>query len=459
MHDAINIRDWQKDSSREPVVRIGIVLDEDALTTIHLEILDADYRVHREAGASETWRGVSVSARLAGSAVALGIGDGPEQSAGAWRLVPSESAPVHRGQGVLVRGVVAGRGFHWQKCVDQTLCGTIELRPGRQGVVLINELPLEQYLAGVITAEMSGDCPVEFLKAQCVVARSWLLAFSEPKHETDPFDRCNDDCCQRYQGTGGLSSAALEAVSSTRGLALIDVHGNVVDANYSKSCGGISEPPETVWGRPKPGLAAIVDAPPDSPDRRFLPVTDDNLDEYLDGEWLSRTDIYCSPNVVSEDELGRYLGRVDETGKYFRWTTSFHRAELEELLRAKLPEAKDLARLRELKVTARGPSGRASQVDVHFGDHAGKRRRVRVLGEYRIREVLHPKFLYSSAFAVRTERDAAGRPTTITLRGAGWGHGAGLCQIGALGMALTGISGERICRHYFPDAVLKRVYD
>jgi peptidoglycan hydrolase-like amidase len=361
--------------------------------------------------------------------------------------------------GVLVRDVVVGRGFHWQKRIDQTLAGALELLPGRRGVVLVNELPLEEYLAGVITAEMSGACPLDFLKAQCLVARSWLLAMTEPKHDSDPFDRCNDDCCQRYQGTGELNATALEAVRLTRGRVLLDPSGGVLDANYAKCCGGVSETPRTVWGVDKPGLAPIVDAPVGAGERRFFPITEENLGEYLDGDWLRTTRIYCSPNVVPPDAIARYLGRVDEIGDYFRWTARYERRKLEELLIEKLPEARELATLRELRVTKRGVSGRAHAVDVQWEDESGSLVDGCLDSEYRIREALHRKFLYSSAFAVRTERDADDRIKTVTLRGAGWGHGVGLCQIGALGMALSRIDFESICRHYYPKAGLATVYE
>jgi len=466
------------DAEQEPVLRVGVVLAEDGIATLEMRVPDEGYVLDGGQDATgRSVRGAVLRARLVEEAIGLSVDGGPLQTASMWSIAPERSRPPARGGGVLVRGVVAGRGFHWQKRVDQTLTGRIELRTGRGGLVLVNELPLEPYLAGVITAEMSGACPAEFLRAQCIVARSWLLAFTERKHDAEPFDRCNDDCCQRYQGTGDLSDAALDAVDSTRGLVLVAPDGRVVDANYSKSCGGVSELPEHVWGVHKPGVGALVDAPAGSAARRFLPVTEENLDDYLDGDWLARTDVYCSPNVVPEEEFGRYLGRVDEAGHYFRWTITYAREQLEELLRRKLPEAFSLARLCDLRVTKRGVSGRATEIAIAFDTAAGERREIRVADQYRIRQILHEKFLFSSAFAVRIERanavpdtppvpdpakrsQAPGHPDirTVTLRGAGWGHGVGLCQIGALGMALRGIDSGRIVRHYFPDAALRRVY-
>jgi len=453
------MRQWTRDCQREPIVRVGVILEEDAQALVRLltpdqsYLLGVDHQPPQELGPR-----AELSLALNGDALTLRVGHGPPGTAGCVRLWAATPVPLTPGAGVLVRDVVAGRGFHWQKRIDQTLAGTLELRPARGGVVLINELPLEDYLAGVITAEMSGACPTDLLKAQCVVARSWLLAMTEPKHRDQPFDRCNDDCCQRYQGTGDLSSAALFAVRDTRGLVLQAPTGDVLDANYAKSCGGISETPVAVWGLDKPGISPIVDAPPDAPERRFFPVTEANLDEYLNGEWLKTTQCYCSPNVVPIDQIGRYLGRVDTTDNYFRWTVRYARQELEDLLRAKLPEARELAELRDVHVRARGASGRAYAVTVEWIDTRGAPVTVRLDSEYRIRQVLHPRFLYSSAFAVRAEWDERGTLRSITLRGAGWGHGVGLCQIGALGMALCGLDYETICRHYYPKSRLARVY-
>jgi len=454
-----SIRTWTLAAHSEPTVRIGMILDEDACDVVRLRI---------PAGTSELCTGTAALARLgaadtlevrcAAGGVSAQLPSGTPATGPLLRLQPVAAASLAPGAGVFVHDIVAGRGFHWQKSIDQTLGGTLELRPGPRGVVLINELPLEDYLAGVITAEMSGACPADLLKAQCVVARAWLLAMTEPKHTDDPFDRCNDDCCQRYQGTGDLSPTALAAVRDCRGEVLLTPTGEVLDANYAKSCGGISETPVAVWGMEKPGISAIIDAPEGDPVHGFFPVTAENLDAFLDGPWVANTRCFCSPHVVSVADIGRYLGRVDTSDDYFRWTVRYERQELEELLRTKLPGAKDIRELLDLRVRARGVSGRAYSVEVEFHDSGKDRVRCRIDSEYRIRQVLHAKFLYSSAFAVRPERDSGGRLVAITLRGAGWGHGVGLCQIGALGMALCGHDYATICRHYYPRAQLTKAY-
>lgn len=456
MSHAPGLKDWDLSCNRQPMVRVGIVLDCDESQSIDMGIPDAGFQLGESEADHQPVCGSIRFSRRSGKVLAR-IGDAAEQPADVWRLTGPQQGELHRGDGVLVRGVVAGRGFHWQTRIDQRLCGSLEVRCGAKGLILINTLPIESYLAGVITAEMSSQCPAEFLKAQCVAARSWMLAATDPTHDKDPFDRCNDDCCQRYQGTLDLSDAAISAVRDTHGLVLL-AGGGVVDANYSKSCGGVSELPEHVWGKAKAGVTMAVDAPPGSHAHRFAPVAEADLEEFLTGSWLTDTDIYCSPNVVPPAEFRKYLGPVDVGGSYFRWTQEYKRQELESLLARVAPEGKQLSRLVDLHVLERGVSGRVSRLEVLFETATGRRDSFVLPSEYAIRKALHASCLYSSAFIIRTDRDSSGAITSVTLHGAGWGHGAGLCQIGALGMALKGRACPEILSLYFPEARLQNVY-
>jgi len=456
--DAPDIRTWRTTTGREPVVRIGVVLDADDMKVINLETPDEVYELRGRGCPTRTLRRSRVEARLSDNSVLVRVDNGTLERAPFWRIVPQADQPIVCGAGARVRDIVAGRGFHWRKTIDQHLTGVLELRPARHGLILVNEIALEPYLAGVITAEMGAECPAEFLKAQCVVARSWLLALTEKMHEGEPFDRCNDDCCQRYQGTDELGDAAIAATTGTRGQALLDAQGAVVDANYSKCCGGVSELPEHVWGDPKSGLSSIVDAPAGGREHRFSPVTSDVFQEYLSGAWLKDTKVFCSPNIVRPRDFARYLGRVDETADYFRWTIELSRAQVEEAIRAHVPEAIGFERLHDLRVASRGVSGRAITLDLEYVDSGGAHHTFTLPTEYRIRQALHPGFLFSSAIAIDIQRDAAGVPGKFTYRGAGWGHGAGLCQIGALGMGLCGSNHAAILKHYFPSTRLAQVY-
>jgi stage II sporulation protein D len=285
---------------------------------------------------------------------------------------------------------------------------------------------------------------------------------TEEKHPGLPIDRCNDDCCQRYQGTSFLTERALEAVGSTRGQAIFDSRGGILDANYSKSCGGIIEAPEFLWGNPKPGQRAAIDAPAGSATGRFLPVTEENLSDYLQGSWLQSCDVFCSPSVVPEHDLPRYLGGVDEGGHYFRWQIRYQREDLERLLREKVfnrqGRSGTLSQLTGLVPMRRGHSGRVIELAVHYLNPIGSPSVHTIQDQYHIRDALHEKFLFSSAFDVRVERNDRGVATVFTLAGAGWGHGAGLCQIGALGMALRGYHAGQIVRHYFEGVELRACY-
>jgi stage II sporulation protein D len=455
---------WTPEAGVEPRLRVGVVLPSDQMRSIRLTIPDVPYRLMLDGRASQTPPAGAAEVVCEGQRVRFRTDGEVSEPAHVVGLVPAHDPPLERGAGVEVRGVLTGRGFHWQKRTHFRIPGAIEFRVADEHLLVVNELPLEQYLACVVTSEMSGACPLEFLRSQVLVARAWVLVHTEDKHPGLPIDRCNDDCCQRYQGTTFLTPSALEAVRSTRGQAIFHAGGGIIDANYSKSCGGIIEAPELVWGVHKPGQRSAVDAPKGSAMGRFLPVTQEKLSEYLDGPWLARTDCFCSPNIVPEGELPRYLGGVDVGGRYFRWTLRYNREDLEQVLLDKVfcrqdpsaPEA--LGTLTDLRPIRRGNSGRVIEMAVHYLDPMGNPQVHTITDQYRIRDSLHEKFLYSSAFDVRIERDGEGIPARIALNGAGWGHGAGLCQIGALGMALQGYDAAGIVSHYFADVSIRTCY-
>jgi stage II sporulation protein D len=462
--DCIPLSAWTIGCGQMPYVRVGIVLPEDGATEVHLDLPATGYRAESGAHQPQTLPGGPVVARSEGHKVVMQAGGQRVPAAEAWRLVSPEAGLGPATPCARVRGVVAGRGFHWEQRIDESLPGHLEIRQVDGQILVINELPVEAYLQGVITAEMSGTCPIDLLKAQCITARTWVLARAERKHEREGYDYCNDDCCQRYQGFAHVTPAAVRAVHETRGEVMRYRDGSLVDANYSKSCGGVVEAPEFVWGRPKNGQYAVADAPPDCKTRRFFPVTPGNLDEYFTGDWLRTCGAFCSPNVVPEAALPRYLGAVDEAGSYFRWTVEYPRERLEAILKSKYfdrvgaSEAPPLARLNDLTVTRRGLSGRATRLNLHYVDGDGCTQIATIEDQYWIRHALHEKFLYSSAFVVRIDRDEDGTARTIRFIGAGWGHGAGLCQIGALGMALSGYPLRSILHHYFKGITLERVY-
>lgn len=458
------LSNWTPASRCEPRVRVGVVLPSDQMGCTHLVVPDSAYGLQLDGRMGDTIPPGPVEVVAAGARLRVRHGSTTSTAASVVRMSPAHERPLERGGGIQVREVVAGRGFHWQKRADFTYGGALEFRVHDGHLLVVNELPLETYLAGVVTAEMSGACPLEFMKSQILVARAWVLAHTEEKHPGLPIDRCNDDCCQRYQGTTFLTPTAITAIERTRGQVAFHAGGRIIDANYSKSCGGIIEAPEFLWGVSKAGQRAAVDAPRGSAAARFLPVTEDKINEYLNGRWLGTSDCFCSPNIVPEDELPRYLGGVDEGGEYFRWHMSYGREELEHVLsekyfsqRARAGTAA-LGTLLDLQPVKRGDSGRIIELGVHYLDPAGHPHVELVVDQYVIRDALHKKFLFSSAFDVRAERGADGEPARFMFRGAGWGHGAGLCQIGALGMALSRYSAEEIVGHYFADVQTRTCY-
>ncbi len=357
-------------------------------------------------------------------------------------------------------GVTVGNRFHWEREEDQTFKGTLILQPRDEGTVTAtNEIRLEDYLISVISSEMSSTAPKEFLKAHAILSRSWVLAALERKHrktskssekttdeevirwhdreEHDLFDVCADDHCQRYQGiTKIISEQAEDAVGQTRGK-VITYRDKICDARYSKACGGLTENFATAWDdRRVPYLKSISDA--------SVPHRSIRTEEEASAWCLGSPEAYC--NTDDERLLEKILPDFDrETKAFFRWRIDYSRSELEEILRAK--SGFDFGALREIVPLRRGPSGRISRLKI-----VGSERSAVVGKELEIRRWLSRTHLYSSAFVVKAE---SGR---FTFHGAGWGHGVGLCQIGAAVMAAKGFSAEEILKHYFRGVQIQKVY-
>ena len=366
--------------------------------------------------------------------------------------------------------VTIGNQFHWERREDQTFQGDLALvaRP-EGGLAAINETGMEDYLGSVISSEMSGEAPMEFLKAHAVISRSWLLsalrrksrAAESPRTEGsiaggedevirwyeqedhDIYDVCADDHCQRYQGvTKIVSEAAGRCIRETYGMVLA-YEGEVCDTRYAKACGGLTENFETCWAdRRVPYFVSISDGPVP-----FPPVTT----EEDAAQWIgNEPDAYC--NTKDAEILGKILPSFDrETADFFRWKVEYSREELEDILREK--SGIDFGTLKALTPLARGPSGRISRLRIK-----GTKRSVDVGKELEIRRWLSRSHLLSSAFVVDAAYDAHGQVLGFTLRGAGWGHGVGLCQIGAAVMATRGFRAEEILSHYFPAAQLEKAY-
>ncbi|NOX17983.1 MAG: SpoIID/LytB domain-containing protein [Chlorobi bacterium] len=371
-----------------------------------------------------------------------------------------------------VFGVKIGIDFHWESAKDLIFTGSLKLIIENGKLTAVNILPLEYYLDGVISSEMNPKSHKEFLKAHAVISRSWLMSQIArrnkiSKAESSPdenggdeiikwydrgdhknFDVCADDHCQRYQGIGkNISETVREAIWQTRGLALV-YNDNVFDARYSKCCGGKTELFENVWSDEEKSIIPSIF------DYKFPP---DNFEEDLSLEENMVKWIYGSPEAFCNiDETGfidDILVEFDQKTKdFFRWSVEFSQVEISELIAKK--SGIDFGDILDLIPVERGASGRLIKLKI-IG-----RKTEKIIGkELEIRRVLSDTHLYSSAFIV--EKIGGGNndaPDKFILRGAGWGHGVGLCQIGAAIMARRKYRFDEILAHYYPGVQIKRVY-
>lgn len=369
-----------------------------------------------------------------------------------------------------VADVTIGVNFHWERRETQKFTGAAKIIVEDDKITLVNRLPLEDYLMSVISSEMSATANEEFLKAHAVISRSWIMAqilnrdgkgkSDTPYHATDHeiirwydredhanFDVCADDHCQRYQGiTRQTTPTVRTAVEATRGLVLTDENGAVCDARFSKCCGGVFEEFENCW---EPVHHSYLTVRRDDDDEQAYP--DLRIEENTRKWILSRPEAYC--NTDDGDILGQVLNNYDlETRDFYRWHVEYTQQELAALIkeRSKI----DFGGIVSLEALERGTSGRIVRLRI-----TGTKRTMVIGKELEIRRTLSPSHLYSSAFVVEAgQPDADGLPGRFTLLGAGWGHGVGLCQIGAAVMSAKGRKFDEILFHYFPGATLSHAY-
>jgi stage II sporulation protein D len=367
----------------------------------------------------------------------------------------------------ILKNVTIGIEFHWQRREDQIFSGAFKLIASDSGITAVTIVPVETYLRSVISSEMSASCPVELLKAHGIISRSWLFAQREKQtkeekknHESEDtiirwygrekhtlFDFCADDHCQRYQGIGKVLTSADRAISETRAVVL--TYGNeVCDARYSKCCGGFTESFKNTWqSNDVPYLTGLVDYD-HFPEGFNLPLSEHKKAE----KWISSSPpAYC--NVHDQNELLKeILPSFDqETKDFYRWNVYYTAEELGQIIKEK--SGIDFGIIHALVPVERGESGRIVRLRIE-----GQHRCVTVGKELEIRRWLSPRHFYSSAFIVKTKRNRSGKPESFLFRGAGWGHGVGLCQIGAAMMALRGKTYDEILTHYFPHTELKKLY-
>ena len=378
----------------------------------------------------------------------------------------------------ILYGVTIGVDFHWEQKMTQRFAGSLKFMVEDGKVVAVNIVGVEDYLLSVISSEMRASAPLEFLKAHAVISRSWVMrqmamrresAGKDPEagqkdatengvrhivkwfdsHDHKAFDVCADDHCQRYQGlTMAVGENVRKAVDETWGQVLT-YDGKICDARFSKSCGGMMELFSTCWSDDDyPYLQAVPDTmPADSRTSGESPALPDLTTEKGARAWiLSSPESFC--NTTDREILSTVLNDYDlETKDFFRWEARYSRAELSALIFRR--SGQDIGLLRSLKPLKRGPSVRIKELLVE-GDKSSM-----VIGkELIIRRFLSESHLRSSAFTVDVEAGPSPEEDIIILRGAGWGHGVGLCQIGAAVMASGGHDYISILTHYYPGAAV-----
>ena len=374
--------------------------------------------------------------------------------------------------------VTIGVNFHWERKETQTFLGELHLVVEADKICAINTLPVEKYLESVISSEMSATSSLELLKAHAVISRSWLLAQMKKRKEVAEsgnnffsfikqddmfirwydredhtiFDVCADDHCQRYQGiTKETSSHVAEAIKMTKGQILM-YDDDICDARFSKCCGGVSEEFQYCWeDSPKPYLIAVRDTR-EGMTQQGADALPDLSDEATAETWI-RTSPESFCNTQDKKILSQVLNDYDqETADFYRWHVTITQQKLKALIAEKLKM--DFGDILDLKAIERGRSGRISKLQI-----IGTGRTFTIGKELEIRRALSDTHLYSSAFVVDKEDvDAEGVPQSFRLTGAGWGHGVGLCQIGAAMMGEQGFDYSQILLHYYRNAEIKKIY-
>lgn len=442
----------------EPVINVGIVTGK----SIKFELY-GDFSV---TGFKDNFSGV-YSAQIKDNQIHCKSSKHEIQVSDRLEFIPAD--PIS--ESFLLKDVTIGNKFHWERKEKQRFIFSLVLLKSGDDIVAINNIPIERYLTSVISSEMSAKSSIELLKAQAVIARSWVLAQIEKskklvavreKHETSVefenelikwydredhklFDVCADDHCQRFQGvTKIISDAAFKAIDQTRGIVLLS-SGEICDTRYSKCCGGISESFENVWEPVKHNyLTSVIDYKFE-PENFNLDFSDEtNAARWINGNPHS----FC--NTSDRKILSHILVDYDrETKDFFRWKVEYTQQELSSIIKEK--SGIDFGDIVDLIPVERGESSRIVKLKI-----IGTKKSLTIGKELEIRRILSKSHLYSSAFVV--EKMGEKIPERFIFRGAGWGHGVGLCQIGAAVMAERGYNFDEILLHYFKNSELKKIY-
>lgn len=384
--------------------------------------------------------------------------------------------PIEEDASFSLYDVTIGINFHWERQETQIFQGMLKLVVEEGKITAINILPVEDYLISVISSEMKATSSLEFLKAHAVISRSWLYAQMEKRRmltdkdttggffsfiKTDTefirwydredhtiFDVCADDHCQRYQGiTKATKEEVVEAVRATQGQVLMTKDGKICDARFSKCCGGATEEYEYCW---EDKHYPYLESTRDTAKEKGNPLPDLTIEAEAE-RWI-RTSPPSFCKTRNKRILSQILNNYDqETTDFYRWKVHYTQSELAELIRTR--SKIDFGDIIDLVPVERGKSGRISQLKI-----VGSKKTLCIGKELEIRRTLSPNHLFSSAFVVDKEDFRHGIPQSFTLTGAGWGHGVGLCQIGAAVMGEKGYTYKEILLHYYKGAEIKEAY-
>lgn len=440
-----------------PTIDVGIMYEKEIHFSLHgafrdsrNDILTGDWKVWYESG----------NIYLSNNLVSFQIEEG-------FALSPESANDCS----VQLKDVTIGIGFHWERKEDQVFKGGLKFIIEARKITVINRLTVEDYLTSVISSEMSATSSLELLKAHAVISRSWLLAQIEKNEDVtvqpeayssctetnrerikwydredhDNFDVCADDHCQRYQGIARTSTKIVEqAIQETFGEVLTYDH-KICDARFSKCCGGKMEVFENVWEPVHhPYLQPLIDS-----DKNPQGYKLDLENESSSANWiLGNPDAFC--NTHDAKVLSQVLNDYDqETNDFYRWEVQYTQEYISVLIKNRI--GIDVGLVQEFVPIARGASGRLIRLKI-----VGSKKTIIIGKELEIRKALSASHLYSSAIVF--EKAKKDGEIMFTLKGAGWGHGVGLCQIGAAVMGDKGYAYQEILEHYFKGASLERWY-
>jgi stage II sporulation protein D len=441
-----------------PEIEVGIVSGEELSFTLNGSYRDNPGKIKIEG----SW-----TARCSGTMIILQSNSRILEIEDGLQLFPVNSYENY----FTLHSVTIGVNFHWQRKENQNFKGNLKLIIEEGKITAVNIISIEDYLVSVISSEMSATSSMELLKAHAVTSRSWLLAqigkskrlgkekreyltnfrtdteivrwYDREEHQN--YDVCADDHCQRYQGITRASTLVVEeAIGKTSG-EVLSYEGEICDARYSKCCGGISEFFEKVWEPVKhPYLQKVIDYPSKPKGFETDLQDEDNAKKWINGY----PEAFC--NTSDKKILTQVLNDFDqETNDFFRWKVAYTQKEISELV--KLRTGIDFGTITDITPLERGDSGRIVRLKI-----SGTEKTMIIGKELEIRKALSKTHLYSSCFFVK--KLPKGDGIRFVLRGAGWGHGVGLCQIGAAVMGSKGYSYREILKHYFRGAVLEKRY-